>query len=544
GDGPKWLFDIDVLTKSMNYVPVVAGTSSNDFVGTKERIGADHSSKETGSSKDYILMPLDVGKKEDEGISKKSRNNDQERPKNSTQDVNTNRPSINTEPDMFSFRDNAILEATHVDFFGDETEVNMSNITTTYLVPSTLNIRIHKDHSLDHVIGDVQSGEEPKRIAKALSDSAWVEAMQEELLQFKLQKNKARLVAHGYTQEEGIDYNEVFAPLARIKAIRLFLAYASLMGFMVYEMDVKSSFLYGKIEEEVYVCQTLGFEDPNDPNKVYKVVKALYHLHQAPRAWYETLAKYLLDNGFHRGKIDQNLFIKKQKGDILLMSSMGELTFFLGLQVKQKEDGIFISHDKYVAEILRKFSFTDVRTASTPMDTTKLLLKDSDGDDVDVHLYRSMIGSLMYLTSSRPDIIFAICACTRFKVSPKVLHLHAVKMIFRYLKGQPKLGLWYHRDSSFDLVAYSDSDYAGASLDKKSTTGGCQFLGCRLISWQCKKQTMVATSSTKAEHVAAASCCGQVIWIQNQWLDYGISKAVWLDLVIPIMEFVRGKYVD
>ncbi|GKB08379.1 uncharacterized mitochondrial protein-like protein, partial [Tanacetum coccineum] len=210
-------------------------------------------------------------------------------------------------------------------------------------------------------------------------------------------------------------------------------------------------------------------------------------------------AKYLLDNGFHRGKIDQTLFIKKQKGDILLvqvyvddiifgstkkelcikfeklmhdkfqMSSMGELTFFLGLQVKQKEDRIFISQDKYVADILRKFGFTNVRTTSTPMDTEKPLLKDSDGDEVDVHLYRSMIGSLMYLTSSRPDIM--------------------------YLKGQPKLGLWY----------------PGASLDRKSTTGGCQFLGCRLISWQCKKQTVVATSSTKAEYVAIASCCGQAL---------------------------------
>ncbi|GJT16680.1 putative ribonuclease H-like domain-containing protein [Tanacetum coccineum] len=303
-------------------------------------------------------------------------------------------------------------------------------------------------------------------------------------------RNKARLVAQGYIQEEGIDYNEVFALVARIKAIRLFLAYVSFMGFMVFQMDVKSAFLYGKIEEDVYMYQPLGFEDPDNPDKVYKVMKALYGLHQALRAWYETLAKYLLDNGFHRGKIDQTLFIKKQKGDILLvqvyvndiifgftkkelciefeklmhdkfqMSFMGELTFFLGLQVKQKEDGIFISQDKYVADILMKFGFTDVKTANTPIDIEKPLLKDSDGEDVDVHLYRSMIGSLMYLTSSRPYII----------------------------------------DSPSDLVAYSDSDYARAGLDRKSTTGGCQFLRCRLISWQCKKQIVIATSSTEAEY--------------------------------------------
>ncbi|GKE33583.1 uncharacterized mitochondrial protein-like protein, partial [Tanacetum coccineum] len=293
------------------------------------------------------------------------------------------------------------------------------------------------------------------------------------------------------------------------------------------------------------------FEDPDFPDKVYKVEKALYGLHQAPRAWYETLSLYFLDNGFHRGKIDKTLFIRRQKGDILLvqvyvddiifgstrkelciefeklmhdkfkMSSIGELTFLLGLQVKQKKDGIFISQDKYAAEILKNFGFTKVKTASTPIETQKPLLKDEDGEEVDVHMYRSMIGSLMYLTSSRPDIMFAVCACARYQVNPKVSHLHAVKRIFRYLKGQPRLGLWYPKYSPFDLVAYTDSDYAGASLDKKSTTGGCQFLGCRLISWQCKKQIVVANSTTEVEYVAASSCYGQVLWIQNQLLDHG-----------------------
>ncbi|GJR71955.1 retrovirus-related pol polyprotein from transposon TNT 1-94 [Tanacetum coccineum] len=323
-----------------------------------------------------------------------------------------------------------------------------------------------------------------------------MEAMQEELLQFKLQevwtlvelpngkraigtkwvfrnnkdekgiviKNKTRLVAQGYTQEEGIDYDEVFAPVTRIEAIRLFLAYASFKDFVVYQMDVKSAFLYGKIEEEVYVCQPPGFEDPDFPDRVYKVEKALYGLHQAPRAWYETLSTYLLDNGFQRGKIDKTLFIRRDKG----------------LQVKQKEDGIFISQDKYVNEILNKFGFSDVKTARTPMETQKALLKDADGKDVDEHLYRSMIGSLMYLTSSRPDIMFAVCACARFQVNPKVSHLHAVKRIFRYLKGQPKLGLWYPKDSPFDLVAYTDTI--------------------------CKKQKMVANSTTEAKYVAASSC--------------------------------------
>ncbi|GJU92769.1 putative ribonuclease H-like domain-containing protein [Tanacetum coccineum] len=386
------------------------------------------------------------------------------------------------------------------------------------------------------------SQNEPKKISEALEDESWVDAMQDELLQFKIQKvwilvdlpfgkkaigtkwvyrnkkdergvvvrNKARLVAQGHRQEEGIDYDEVFAPVARIEAIRIFLAFASYMGFIVYQMDVKSAFLYGKIDEEVYVSQPPGFLDPKYPQKVYKVVKALYGLHQAPRAWYATLSTFLLKNGYRRGTIDKTLFIKKDKHDIILvqvyvddiifgstkkswcdefealmnsrfqMSSTGELTFFLGLQVKQKVDGIFISQDKYVAKILKKFNFANVKTASTPIETQKPFVKDEEASDVEVHLYRPMIGSLMYLTASRPDIM--------------------------YLKGKPKLGLWYPRVSLFDLESYSDSDYAGENLDRKSITGGCQFLGRRLISWQCKKQTIMATSTTEAEYVAAASC--------------------------------------
>ncbi|GJZ94094.1 putative ribonuclease H-like domain-containing protein [Tanacetum coccineum] len=339
-----------------------------------------------------------------------------------------------------------------------------------------------------------------KRFFEALKDDSWVEAMQEELLQFRLQqvwilvdlphgakvigtkwvyrnkrdergvvvRNKARLVAQGHRQEEGIDYDEVFAPVARIEAIRLFLAFASFMGFIVYQMDVKSAFLYGTIDEEVYVSQPPGFVDPDHPKKVYKVVKALYGLHQAPRAWYATLSTFLEKHGYRRGTIDKTLFIKKDKKDIMLvqvyvddiifgstrkswcdefealmkgrfqMSSMGELIFFLGLQVKQKIDGIFISQDKYVADMLKKFDLASVKTAITPMETKMALTKDEEADEVDVHLYRSMIGSLMYLTASRPDIMFAVCACSRFQVTPKTSHLNAVKRIFKYLKGNAR----------------------------------------------------------------------------------------------------------
>nr|GFB13425.1 hypothetical protein [Tanacetum cinerariifolium] len=280
-------------------------------------------------------------------------------------------------------------------------------------------------------------------------------------------RNNARLVAQGHTQEEGIDYNEAFAPVARIEAIRLFLAYASFMGFTVYQMDVKSAFLYGTIYEEVYVMQPLGFQDPAFPARVYKVEKAMYGLHQAPRAWYGTLSKYLLKNGFQRGTIDQTLFIRRQREDFILIQVYVDDIIFGSSNPQlcrefEKEDGIFLSQDKYIGDILKKFKFSDVRSSNTPMDKENLWGNDEPGKDVELHLYRSMIGSLMYLTASRPDIMFAVCACARHQVTPKECHLHAVKRIFRYLKGHPKLRLWYPKASPFDLVAYSDSDYGGA----------------------------------------------------------------------------------
>ncbi|GJR33719.1 uncharacterized mitochondrial protein-like protein [Tanacetum coccineum] len=352
---------------------------------------------------------------------------------------------------MFSLGNNATPEASNDDQFGDATELDMSNLNVSYQVPITPHTRINKDHSLEQVIGDIQSRvqtkrmankerflsevykgkshedlntclfacflsqEEPKRITKALSDLAWVEAVQEELLQFKLSSGTRRM--------------------REIEAIRLFLAYASFMGFMVNQIDVKSAFLYGQINEEIYVDDIIF----GSTNKELCIA-------------FEKLMK-----------------------DKFQMSSMGELTFFLGLQVQQKQDGIFISQDKYVADILRKFNYTDVKTASTPVDLEKPLVKDGNADDVDVHLYKSMIGSLMYLTTSRPDIMFVVCACARFQVTPKTSHLLAVKIIFRCLKGKSSLGLWYSRDSPFELVAYTDSDYARDTQDRKSTTGGYLF---------------------------------------------------------------------
>nr|GEW57831.1 putative ribonuclease H-like domain-containing protein [Tanacetum cinerariifolium] len=645
GSGPTWLFDIDSVTRTMNYQPVIVGSQTNPNAGFQDKFDAEKAGEEIDQQ--YVLFPVWSSsstnpQNNDEDVAFDEKEHDAKKPEyevnvspssyaqSRKQDDNTKKKDKgkiltvgqnslnNTNPfsaagpsnttaslthGKSSFKDASQLSDDHdmpeledITYSDDDNDVgaksDFNNLETSIIVSPIPTTKIHEDHPVSQIIGDLSSTTQTRSITRVVKDQGGLSqmfnddfhtSMHEELLQFKMQKvwvlvdlphekraigtkwvyrnkkdekgivirNKARLIAQGHTQDEGIDYEEVFAPVARIEAIRLFLAYASFMGFMVYQMDVKSAFLYGTIKEEVYVCQPLGFEDPDHLDKVYKVVKALYGLHQVPRAWYETLANYLLENGFHRGKIDQTLFIKKQKGDILLvqiyvddiifgatnkdlcksfeklmkdkfqMSSMGELTFVLGLQVKQKKDGIFISQDKYVAEILRKFGLTEGKSASTRIDTEKPLLKDPDGKDVDVHIYWLMIGSLMYLTLSRPDIMFTVCACVRFQVTPKASHLHAVKRIFRYLKGKLNLGLWYPKDSPFDLVAYSDSDYAGASLDRKSTTGGCQFIGYRLISWQCKKQTVVATSSTKAKYVAAASCCAQVLWIQNQLLDYG-----------------------
>nr|GFB02793.1 hypothetical protein [Tanacetum cinerariifolium] len=295
---------------------------------------------------------------------------------------------------------------------------------------------------------------EPNKVTQAFDDESWVEAMQEELLQFKL--------LNGHRQE-GIDYDEVFAPVARIEAIWLFLAYASFMDFTVYQMDVKSAFLYDTIEEEIYVSQPPSFVDPEFPDRVYKVEKTLYGLHQAPRASYETLSTYLLDNGFRRRTIDKTLFIKQIKDDILLV-----------------DDIIFGSTKRHM---------------------------------------------------------FVVCACSRFQVQPKVSHMYAVKKIFRYLKGQPTLGLWYPKDSPLELIAYSDSDYAGASFDRKSTTGGCQFLGSRLISWHARNKPLWLIPQLKQNTLLLPTAVDSAICVVKNHVYHSKTKHIEIR-----HHFIRDSY--
>ncbi|GJV55532.1 retrovirus-related pol polyprotein from transposon TNT 1-94 [Tanacetum coccineum] len=464
-----------------------------------------------------------------------------------------------------------------------------------------------KDHPLENIIGDLDrpvstrlqiheqalfcyydaflTSVEPKNYKDALTQACWIEAMQEELHEFErlevwelvpppdkafvitlkwiykvkldelggILKNKARLVARGYRQEEGIDFEESFAPVARLEAIRIFLAFAAHMNMVVYQMDVKTAFLNGNLREEVYVSQPDGFVDPDKPNYVYKLKKALYGLKQAPRAWYDMLSSFLISNDFSKGSVDPTLFIRREGKELLLvqiyvddiifaastpelcdlfakimcskfkMSMMGKISFFLGLQISQSPRGIFINQSKYALESLKKYGFESCDPVDTPMVEKSKLDEDKEGKAVDPSHYRGMIGTLLYLTASRPDLQFAICMCARYQARPTEKHLNAVKRIFRYLKGTVHRGLWYPKDSSFALTAFADADHAGCQDTRRSTSGSIQLLGDRLVSWSSKRQKSAAISSTEAEYIALSGCCAQVLWMRSQLTDYGFG---------------------
>nr|GEV55276.1 hypothetical protein [Tanacetum cinerariifolium] len=434
GSGPTWLFDIDTFTKSVNYQPV--------SVGIQELFDAYKAGE--GNVQQYVLFPL--------------------RSSGSKDRQNT---------------DDATFEVKEPEF-----EVKKPESKVHVSLSSSVKTKKHD--------------EKTKREAKCKNP---VEL-----------STGFRNLSEEFEEFTDNSINEVNAASTPVPAVGQITTNST----NTFSADGPSNTVVSPtLEESLYVDLSQYPDDPNMPDLediTYsddeEDVEEPKRVHQALKdpSWIEAIQEELLQ-------------FKMQKVWVLVDLPNGKRA--IGIQIKQKPNGIFISQDKYVAEILRKFGLTDGKSASTPVDTEKPLLKDPD--DVDVHTYRSMIGSLMYLTSSRPDIMFAVYACARFQVTPKASYLHTVKRIFRYLKGKPYLGLWYHKDLPFNLVAYSDSDYAGASLDRKSTTGGCQFLGCRLISWKYKKQTVVATSSTKAEYVAAASCCAQVLWIQNQLLDYGYN---------------------
>eukprot|EP00253_Pinus_taeda_P003351 PITA_03351 len=319
--------------------------------------------------------------------------------------------------------------------------------------------------------------------------------------------------------------------------------------FKVFQMDVKSAFLNGDLEEEVYVEQPDGFILGNDPKLVCRLKKALYGLKQAPRAWYYRLEKYLHQQGFSKGSADSNLYIKIDNDKLLIlvvyvddiifgsneetmsqnfalvmqkefeMSLLSELTYFLGLQIQQNKDGIFLSQTKYLKQILKKYGMEDLKPVCTPMVTGCSLSANDESAAVHQPTYRSMIGIFLYLTGTRPDIMHAVGIVGRFQANPKETHLQIVKRIFKYLRGTQNYGLWYPRDSDLTLHAYTDADWAGSVDDRKSTSGGAFFMGPRLVYWFSKKESSIALSTAEAEYLAIASCCTQLLWMM-QTLQY------------------------
>ncbi|GJT97520.1 retrovirus-related pol polyprotein from transposon TNT 1-94 [Tanacetum coccineum] len=343
---------------------------------------------------------------------------------------------------------------------------NLENdiVDETLEVDEIINIKESRNHPLENVIGN-------------------------------LNQRTLRLVAQGYNQQEGIDYDETYASVARLESIRILLAYACALDFKLFQMDVKSAFLNGFINEEVYVAQPLGFIDFEKPDHVYKLKKALYGLKQAPKAWYDRLKAFLIKHEYKMGMVDNTLFTKKKSSNLIIvqiyvddiifgstcqdmcdefakimhdefeMSMMGELNFFLGLQIKQMEDGIFFNQSKYIKEMLKKFGLEESKPMKTPMSSDTKLTKDEECESVDNTKYRGMIGSLLYLMASRLDIMFSVCLCARFQEAPKTSHLEAVKRIFRYIKGTTQLELWYLKGTGIETVVYADSDHAGDYVD-------------------------------------------------------------------------------
>ncbi|GJV52924.1 retrovirus-related pol polyprotein from transposon TNT 1-94 [Tanacetum coccineum] len=316
-------------------------------------------------------------------------------------------------------------------------------------------------------------------------------------------------------------------------------------------MDVKTAFLNGELKEEVYVSQPEGFVDPDHPTHVYRLKKALYGLKQAPRAWYDTLSRFLLDNKFSKGAVDPTLFTRKTGKHILLvqiyvddiifastdpkacdifsnemsskfqMSMMGQMSFFLGLQVSQNPGGIFINQSKFALEILKKFGMDSCDPVDTPMVDRLKLDEDPLGIPVDQTRFCSMVGSLMYLTASKLDLVFVVCMCARYEASPTKNHLEALKRVFRYLRGTINWRLWYPKATAMALTAYADADHAGCHDTRRSTSGSAQFLGDKLVNWSSKKQKSTAISTTEAEYIAMYGCCAQILWMRSQLTNYG-----------------------
>ncbi|KAL0356283.1 UNVERIFIED_CONTAM: Retrovirus-related Pol polyprotein from transposon RE1 [Sesamum radiatum] len=424
---------------------------------------------------------------------------------------------------------------------------------------------------------------EPESFEAAAKHEVWVQAMKEEIKMIEkndtwelaerpkdkevigvkwiyktklnadgsIQKHKARLVAKGYSQLPGIDYTETFAPVARLDTIRALVAITANKKWKIYQMDVKSAFLNGYIDEEIYVEQPQGFVAKGCEEKVLRLKKALYGLKQAPRAWYSRIDNYFMNQGFRRSLSEPTLYVKRQGNDTLIvslyvddliytgnnekmihdfkedmmktfeMSDLGLMHFFLGIEINQEKEGIFICQKKYTETLLKKFKMESCKTVTTPLVTGEKYKKEDGSEKVDGSIYRSLIGSLLYLTATRPDIMFATSLLSRFMQSPSQVHYGAAKRILRYLQGTKDFGIWYKSTNDAKLVGYTDSDWAGSADDMKSTSGYTFSLGSGIFSWASKKQATVAQSSAEAEYIAAAAASNQATWLRRILEDMG-----------------------
>ena len=460
--------------------------------------------------------------------------------------------------------------------------------------------------------------DEPTHHTEALKHESWKAAMKDELKSiednetwelttlpagarpiglkwvFKLKKDaagntirhKARLVAKGYVQRRGIDFDEVFAPVARLETVRLLIAVAAQEGWEIHHLDVKSAFLNGELEEEVYVVQTPGFEQKESEEKVFKLRKALYGLRQAPRAWNIKLDRSLISLGFVRSPLEHAVYVrssggarllvgvyvddlvvtgsnidevkkfKKQMLDLFSMSDLGLLSYYLGIEVKQSEEGIKLSQTSYASKILEKTGMLQSNTCQVPMEQRLKLRKSGEGKKVDATYYRSVVGSLRYLVNTRPDLAYSVGIVSRYMECPTSQHLAAVKQILRYIRGTLNLGCSYVRKSSqeLNLLGYSDSDHAGDTDDCKSTTGVMYFLGGCPISWLSQKQKVVALSSCEAEYIAAATAACQGVWLSRLLAEMTGKEPVKVQLLVDNKSAIslsknpvhhdRSKHID
>jgi hypothetical protein len=355
-------------------------------------------------------------------------------------------------------------------------------------------------------------------------------------------KYKARFVTGGFSQKEGIDYEEKFSPVSRYTSIRTIISLAAKMKWKLHQMDIKKTFLDGVIEEEVYIEQPQGFEVEDRKNHVCKLNKALYRLKQAPRAWYGRIDNFLTRLGFTKNKEDSNPYFKVMNNELVIfllyvdelfltgeeniiteckkkivkefeMKDLGLMNYFLGLEVWQSPERIFLNQGKYAVEILKRFNMLECKSMNTPMETKLNLLVDTSSELIDATLYRQIIGSPMYLMNTRPHICFVMNTLSQFMVEPRDVQLISAKHVMRYLKGTLDYGLSYDGDHDFTLSGYTDSDWAGSVSDRKSTLGCCFSLGLAMISWKSRKQSSISLSIAEAEYIVACSASCEAIWL-------------------------------